>query len=354
MAATVSKSLSEAIDRMKRKQFLKFCKAIDDSTNVKETISTFENKKGYGGKRTLERCSQAAAGFKERLSSEVIAERTGWSVKHVDKIRSWREQEAATEAVIEQKPYEHPHHKQKMCDLAKDLISEISVRSIFITELKAKRLLLAGSRGIRLYPPIIIDKNHKISIELSIDGDGEIGHLYQGLRCHLETGGFSGALREIGNWKKGVGQYLEKCHGLLRVALGEIRGQAKIPNDEVERNEKIGYKLSFFETACADAIEIAMENPPVTDSGYWREALTNNLWLLMRYGGGGIYVAKTELGAKRCQGRHKRLSLTLSKIDQVKETAKLRLGLERTGEEIRTQLRKFSDMQRLPGHCEFC
>jgi len=101
------KSLSEAIDNiMKRKQFLKLWKAIADSTNVKETISTFENKKGYGGKRTLERCSQAAAGFKEGLSSEVIAEKTGWSLKYVGKIRAWWEQEVAIEAVIKQNPCE--------------------------------------------------------------------------------------------------------------------------------------------------------------------------------------------------------------------------------------------------------
>lgn len=78
---------------MKKPQFLKFCKAIANSTSMKETISAFKNKKGYGGKRTLERCSQAATGFKERLPSEVIAQRTGWSVKYVDKIRSWWEEE---------------------------------------------------------------------------------------------------------------------------------------------------------------------------------------------------------------------------------------------------------------------
>ena len=78
---------------LNKKQFLKFSKAIADSTNVKETISAFENKKGYAGRRTLERCYQAAAGFKKGLPSKVIAEKTGWSVKYVDKIRSWVEGE---------------------------------------------------------------------------------------------------------------------------------------------------------------------------------------------------------------------------------------------------------------------
>lgn len=92
MVTLVRKSLSKAIDNMKKPQFLKFAKAIDDNTGVKETISAFENKKGYAGKRTLERCVQAATRFKEGLPSKVIAEKTGWSVKYVDKIRSWWEE----------------------------------------------------------------------------------------------------------------------------------------------------------------------------------------------------------------------------------------------------------------------
>lgn len=77
---------------MKKAQFLKFWKAIADSTNGKETISTFESRKGYGGRRTLERCSQAASGFKEGLSSDIIAGKTGWSARYINKIRGWWEE----------------------------------------------------------------------------------------------------------------------------------------------------------------------------------------------------------------------------------------------------------------------
>jgi len=91
--ATARKYLSEAIDNLKKPQFLKFIKAVADSTSMKETLSAFEYKKGYSGKRTLERYSQAATGFKDGLLSKVIAENTGWSVKFVDKIRSWWEEE---------------------------------------------------------------------------------------------------------------------------------------------------------------------------------------------------------------------------------------------------------------------
>ena len=76
---------------MNKSQVLKFWKAIDDSTSMKETISFFKNKKGYGGQRTLERYSQAASGFKEWLPSEEISKKTGWSAHYVDKIRNWWE-----------------------------------------------------------------------------------------------------------------------------------------------------------------------------------------------------------------------------------------------------------------------
>ena len=61
---------------MKKEQAIKLWKNLADSTNVKEVIISFENKKGYGGSRTLMRYSQAAAGFKEGLSLKEIAERT--------------------------------------------------------------------------------------------------------------------------------------------------------------------------------------------------------------------------------------------------------------------------------------
>ncbi len=93
---------------MKKPQFLKFAKAIDDNTSVEETISAFENKKGYAGKRTLERCVQATTGFKEGLPSKVIAVKTGCSVTYVGKIRSWWEEE------------EFPLHEQQLKQITLD------------------------------------------------------------------------------------------------------------------------------------------------------------------------------------------------------------------------------------------
>lgn len=253
--------------------------------------------------------------------------------------------------------YQSSLHQEKMRRLASGLINEISLPEklhSFILDWKPQRLLVIDSRGNRLCPPVIIDKNGKISIELSLESDGEIGHVYHGLRSHLETAGSSQVLRDIDAWKKGAGQYIEKCHQFLTIAIGETREQAKIPDDKVERNEKTGCKLSFFKTACAAAVEIANGGSPVAYSGYCTQALPNNLWLLYKYSGGGICVAKTELGAKRCRHKHMELGLTLSKTEEAKEVARSRAELEKTEKIITKQLQKFSDMEPLPGDCELC
>ena len=78
---------------MKKAQVIKFWKAVHGSTNVGEVISSFENKKGYDGTRTLERYIQADNFFKQGLSSELVAKTTGWSLKNINTIRPWWQEE---------------------------------------------------------------------------------------------------------------------------------------------------------------------------------------------------------------------------------------------------------------------
>ena len=107
---------------MKKKQVLKFWDALAASTSTKETISAFENKKGYSSKRTLWRFAQAREGFKEGLQSEIIARKTRWTVKHVDKIQPWWNE------LVAQKPvesYEKTPYKNEIRELLNN--DEISV-----------------------------------------------------------------------------------------------------------------------------------------------------------------------------------------------------------------------------------
>jgi hypothetical protein len=87
--ARTNRKFEGAIDNMKKTQAAKFWKEISGSTSAKEVISAFANKRGYGGKRTLVRYSQAATGFREGLPSTAIAEKTGWGAGYIDKIHAW-------------------------------------------------------------------------------------------------------------------------------------------------------------------------------------------------------------------------------------------------------------------------
>jgi hypothetical protein len=89
---------------MKRPQAIKFWKELRDSTDIGEVISRFENKKGYRGRRTLERYGQADNCFREGLPSEDVARKTSWSVKYVGKIRGWWTDEfgAGTSVAVEE------------------------------------------------------------------------------------------------------------------------------------------------------------------------------------------------------------------------------------------------------------
>jgi hypothetical protein len=74
---------------MKKAQALKFWKSVEESTETRKVISSYENKKGYAGKRTLQRFIQAHNGFRRALSAREISGKTGWSILYVEKIYSW-------------------------------------------------------------------------------------------------------------------------------------------------------------------------------------------------------------------------------------------------------------------------
>jgi len=83
---------------------IKFWESLRDNTNTGDVIAMFENKKGYGGKRTLERWVRADQGFRQNLSSENIAKKAGWTAKYIEKIRVWWQSKFAAEAASEPHP----------------------------------------------------------------------------------------------------------------------------------------------------------------------------------------------------------------------------------------------------------
>ena len=74
---------------MKKPQALKFWGDLDNSTEIEEVISSYKNRPGYGGSRTLQRYTQADRAFGQGLGPEEVAKLTGWSQPYVEKIKSW-------------------------------------------------------------------------------------------------------------------------------------------------------------------------------------------------------------------------------------------------------------------------
>ena len=248
------------------------------------------------------------------------------------------------------KPYEETSHKQKMRELAGGLIGEISlpwVTDSFIVELKPQRLLYADSRGNRLYPPIIIAKDEKISVEISIEGEGEIDHLHKGLRSHLETGNFSQVLDEIGNWRQGVADNLVRCHGFFTLVKKKLE-KSYSASISLKDEGQPGFTMWFPITICADATEQARGSAHFRDFPYMHEGLN------LKFGAYGIYSGIPNEDLKPYEDAHKRLRAKYSTHKQAKEIAKQREELYQIQAKIGQQLQKFMDMERLPGHCELC
>jgi hypothetical protein len=354
---------------MRKAQAVEFWKSLRENTSHEEVISAFLKRKSYPRRRTLQRLVNAYECFGRGEKAEIVAKKTGWTPTYIEKLQLWFEESLqhpalpATDAGKQELKIDTPH-KQKMRELAGELRSQITLPPIwhtFVPQLKPQRYSYADRW--RTYPAIEVTPDKRIRAVLSTDSEGSMEHLYEGLRRHLETGGFRDVLRDINNWKRGVEQAFQKWHDILKRALDEAaKGHREIPNDAVERNERTGYQVSFFTSACADAIEIAKGNAPPAkrrDFRYLRQPLitqdpAKHFWVLMRPGYGSVYVAKTESTAKRHQIQHNTLRTSLSNTEPVKEIVRHIKDLAETEERIRNRLQRFIDMESVPGQCELC
>lgn len=238
------------------------------------------------------------------------------------------QQDALIAAVIKQEPYKETPHKQKMREVARSLQSEVGLPYVL-------EIFLPPGRS---------------TVTLSIDQEGN--HLYQGLHSHLETGGFSDVLEEIREWKHGAGLYLAKCHDLFKNVRGEIASDEVIvpPDGQPESGLIID---DFCGTLCADVVGKVTGYP--THLGYKTERhfLRPHLWVL-RYGAYGIYLSLTKEDLEKHQNMHKDLIGKYVSDAATREMATQREKLSEIGIQISRQLLKFSDMERLPGHCGLC
>jgi len=106
--------------------------------------------------------------------------------------------------------------------------------------------------------------------------------------------------------------------------------------------------MDFPILICADAVEQASGSAHFKDFPYRYEG--SNL----KFGGFAIYIGTPNEDLKPFEDAHRKVRAECARWQQTKAIAKQRRDLDDIAATISQQLRKFSAMERLPGHCELC
>jgi excisionase family DNA binding protein len=247
--------------------------------------------------------------------------------------------------VMKSKTYEETEHKQKMRELAKQLQSAIILPWIvdsFLSDLQPRQLLL-GKEGL----PISIATDRTIHVQGNLEGEAKPTYLWHGLRSHFQTSSFSDLLDMIRLWRKEVGDNLLECHKLLEFLRRKLQKtfNTSIPMADIDRH---GFTLWFPTTVLADAVEQAQWSTHFGDFPYRLEASG------LRFGAWLIYHGYEDEDLKLYEDAHSELRSRCATWKQTKRIGEQRRELYRTVTEIKERLGQFTDMERLPGHCELC
>jgi hypothetical protein len=184
-------------------------------------------------------------------------------------------------------------------------------------------------------------------------------HLVKGLLSHLSTSRLSrfaelaGDKGKVDNLVGETGQYSQALLKFLKLIVDEVKGYRVKVNFHDE--EKPGLAKSFIVTAWKDAILKATGYSWITDSWYKpRESIPGtNLWQL-RCGAYIIGIAESKKTLKTYENWHKKLRVKYAKNKLAQDIAAEYQKLNDTAQDIGQRLQEFSDMRRLPGHCELC
>lgn len=265
------------------------------------------------------------------------------------------------EKTTPQKPYEDTPHKRKMKELAKALAEKISLPSIWDKDLWRDLPLEFQPGKYSLSICVVeIGKDDQIKVKYcDIRAGVAAPHLIKGLYTHLSTSGlpkFAGLMGDKGrldNWVGAVEQYSEALTTFLKVITDEVKGyRAKVDfHDEV----KPGLTKWFILTAWNDILKKASGYSWIDNSWYHPPELStpSNLWPV-KCGSYIIGIAKSKKTHKTYVNWHKKLRVNDAKHQSAKDIHAKSQTMSNVSQDIRQQLQEFSDMQRLPGHCELC
>ncbi len=246
---------------MKKAQVVKFWQALRENTSVKETISAFTNKKGYDSRATLDRFVRADTCFGQGLSSEAIAEKTGWSPKFVNKIRGWWEGEFSSQPA---KPLVSDNDiRRHRSDLVEVVIPELKGINVF----PARDLDLAifWSRPSEPSWPIGSGKlerqtRGRLGIRLFIEEKLEWAYLRQ----HMKDDPVWDA---VDAWKQAMVMDLTARFGLLDKIVAETQSRIGLPvlDDLVDLgNDKdalgLYYAYTLYDQVFSRAVGITLSS----------------------------------------------------------------------------------------------
>ena len=227
-----------------------------------------------------------------------------------------------------EKIYTESPHKKEIREMAAELHAEIRLPGVLD--------LFTGSSTFVAGVTIFQDENY----------------LARQLRLHFESGGFEHLLQKIRDWKSGADDYLAKCSDLLRDVKQMILDTrvAVVPGDALSP----GIMLDpFCGTACADAVGTIIGNP--TQLVYTTAThFLNPELLILRYGGYGISYGARREELEKHQKLHEETIYSQVKGSVAAELASLKAKLSEIELETPWQLQRFSEMEKLPGHCELC
>ena len=237
------------------------------------------------------------------------------------------------------KPYEETPHKQQMREMADKVAAKMWLPLEFGSFIYERTFgyWFIGNNGFE----INISETGKI--EPVLDMEEYRGHLYEGLLSHLHTGGFADAVTNIAIWKRESGEILAESQKLFKIIVDDV-GEKYSVIFSFDSLEQAGFTPDFFKTIHRGAIF-----GTIPDASQYRLEGCR-----LRLGVYHIYSASTNADLETYRDAHIELQGKYAETDLAKQIGKQVRKLLKTQENIRNQLEKFKDMERLPGHCQLC
>jgi integrase/recombinase XerD len=205
----------------------------------------------------------------------------------------------------------------------------------------------------------VIDDHGQVKVSFHDIGTGVAEpHLIKGLWSHLATSALSrytelaGDDGKVRNLRVKSGEYSQAMLEFLKLITDEIRPQ-KV-RLYLHAEEKPGLTRMFPITIWNDAIQKAEGHPWIHGLWYKHQGITETGLSRLNCGGFTLGIAENENTLKNYEKLHKELRAKYARHPSVKGIYTKNLELSNLFQEVRQELKEFSDVENIPGHCDLC